>query len=148
VLELGANVGYFSVQGGQAVTSACYVAVEPHPISHEVCRSNLDLNGVASVQVIAAAATADPSVSSIQLHVPADQRALPTVAFLAADSELPPGMGKKRSWRLTCPRSTYGPCSTVSTCSSSTSRAKNTRYSRPPAVDGRVRRATRSARRR
>jgi FkbM family methyltransferase len=96
VLELGANVGYFSVQGGQAVTSARYVAVEPHPLSREVCRSNLDLNAVSSVQLIGAAAVADPSVSSIQLLVPADQYPLPTVAFLAADSELPPGMGQER----------------------------------------------------
>jgi FkbM family methyltransferase len=96
VLELGANVGYFSVQGGQAVTSARYVAVEPHPVSCEVCRSNLDLNAITSVQLIGAAAVADRSVSSIQLLVPADQHALPTVAFLAADSELPQGMRQEK----------------------------------------------------
>jgi FkbM family methyltransferase len=95
VLELGANVGYFSVQGGEAVTSARYVAVEPHPFSREVCASNLDLNGITSVQLVGAAAVADPSVSSIQLLVPADQRTLPTVAFLAADSELPHAMARE-----------------------------------------------------
>lgn len=95
VLELGANVGYFSVQGGRAVTSARYVAVEPHPVSRDICRSNLDLNGVTSVQLLGAAAVADPFVSSIQLLVPADQRALPTVAFLAPDSELPPEMARE-----------------------------------------------------
>jgi FkbM family methyltransferase len=92
VLELGANVGYFSVQGGRAVTSARYVAVEPHPVSRDICRSNLDLNGVTSVQLLGAAAVADPTVSSMQLLVPADQRALPTVAFVSADSELPSEM--------------------------------------------------------
>jgi FkbM family methyltransferase len=92
VLELGANVGYFSVQGGRVVTSASYVAVEPHPLSREVCSSNLELNGIASIQLLGAAAVADPSVSWIQLLVPVDQRALPTVAFLEADSELPRGM--------------------------------------------------------
>jgi FkbM family methyltransferase len=96
VLELGANVGYFSVQGGRTVTSARYVAVEPHPVSREVCRSNLDLNAITSVQLIGAAAVSDSSVSSIQLLVPADQHALPTVAFLAADSELPQGMGQEK----------------------------------------------------
>jgi Methyltransferase FkbM domain len=35
---------------------------------------------------------ADPTVSSMQLLVPADQRALPTVAFVSADSELPSEM--------------------------------------------------------
>src|SRR3712207_7346831 len=38
VLELGANVGYFSVQGALAAPQARYTAVEPHPFSVDVCR--------------------------------------------------------------------------------------------------------------
>jgi FkbM family methyltransferase len=92
VLELGANVGYFSVQGGRAAPWVRHVAVEPHPLSAEVCRANLALNHVESVEVVEAAAVADPGVSSVPLHVPADQQATPTVAFLPADTELPAGM--------------------------------------------------------
>ena len=92
VLELGANVGYFSVQGAKAAPSVRYVAVEPHPVSLEMCRANLSLNAVRNVELIGAAAVADPDASSVQLRVPSDQLATPTVAFMAGDHELPPDM--------------------------------------------------------
>jgi FkbM family methyltransferase len=92
VLELGANVGYFSVQGARAAPHARYVAVEPHPFSAQVCRANLALNDAASVELVAAAAVADREVRSVRLLVPADQRATPTVAFAPDGTELPPGM--------------------------------------------------------
>ena len=83
VLELGTNVGYFAVQGGRAAPGVRYVAVEPHPVSAEACRTHLALNGVTSVELIQAAAVGDPAVSSVPLLVPADQAATPTVAFLS-----------------------------------------------------------------
>lgn len=92
VLELGANVGYFTVQGGKAAPRARYVAVEPHPLSLDTCRLNLNLNGVRSVELIAAAAVADPAVPSVQLLVPSEQRATPTVAYLLSHTELPGAM--------------------------------------------------------
>jgi len=92
VLELGTNIGYFAVQGGRAAPRARYVAVEPHPLSAEICRTHLRINQVASVEVVEAAAVADAAVSSVALHVPADQASTPTVAFLAADTELPSEM--------------------------------------------------------
>jgi FkbM family methyltransferase len=95
VLELGANVGYFAVQGGRAAPSAKYVAVEPHPFSAQVCRAHLALNSVTSVEVVQAAAVADPSVSLVTLQVPGDQRATPTVAFLGDDTELPLRMRRR-----------------------------------------------------
>ncbi|MCV2489278.1 FkbM family methyltransferase [Geodermatophilus sp. YIM 151500] len=94
VLELGANVGYFSVQGGLAAPDVRYVAVEPHPLSAAVCREHLALNDVGSVEVVEAAAVADPAVSSVRLQVPADQQSTPTVAFLAGDTELPAEMAR------------------------------------------------------
>ena len=94
VLELGANVGYFSVQGGRAAPGIRHVAVEPHPLSAEICRTNLALNHVTSVEVVEAAAVADATVSSVPLLVPADQQATPTVAFLSPDTELPPDMAR------------------------------------------------------
>jgi FkbM family methyltransferase len=92
VLELGTNVGWFAVQGGRAAPGVRYVAVEPHPFSAEICRSHLALNSVMSVEVLEAAAVADPAVSSVPLLVPADQAATPTVAFLSMDTELPADM--------------------------------------------------------
>jgi FkbM family methyltransferase len=92
VLELGTNVGYFAVQGGRAAPGVRYVAVEPHPVSAGVCRTHLALNSVTSVEVVEAAAVADPAVATVALHVPAGQAATPTVAFLSPDTELPADM--------------------------------------------------------
>ena len=92
VLELGTNIGYFAVQGGRAAPGVRYVAVEPHPVSAQLCRTHLALNSVTSVEVLEAAAVADPAVASVALLVPADQAAAPTVAFLSSDTELPADM--------------------------------------------------------
>jgi FkbM family methyltransferase len=92
VLELGTNVGYFAVQGARAAPGVHYVAVEPHPVSVEICRAHLALNRVTSVEVVEAAAVANPAPSSVPLLVPADQAATPTVAFLSSDTELPADM--------------------------------------------------------
>jgi FkbM family methyltransferase len=94
VLELGANVGYFTVQAARAAPGIRHVAVEPHPLSVEICRANLELNQITSVQLVAAAAVADPGVSTVRLSVPADQAATPTVAFLPAGTELPGNMAR------------------------------------------------------
>jgi FkbM family methyltransferase len=116
ILELGANVGYFTVQGARAAPRARYVAVEPHPVSAEVCRANLALNGIGSVELVQAAAVPragrpgmpgsgyPPAPGSecpevpgsecppVELRVPAGQLATPTVAFLGDGTELPPPM--------------------------------------------------------
>jgi FkbM family methyltransferase len=89
VVELGANIGYFAVQGGRAAPGTRHVAVEPHPYSAEICRTHLALNSVTSVELIEAAAVDSPALASVALSVPADQQATPTIAFLADDSELP-----------------------------------------------------------
>jgi FkbM family methyltransferase len=92
ILELGANVGYFTVQGARAAPEARYIAVEPYPASARVCRANLELNRVTSVELVAAAAVAGAEPSAVELRVPADQLASPTVAFVGAGTELPEPM--------------------------------------------------------
>jgi FkbM family methyltransferase len=94
IVELGANVGYYTVQGAVAAPGARYVAVEPHPTSLDVCRANLELNRVTSVELVAAAAVADPEVGTVSIQVPAEQLETPTVAFVADGSELPPDMAR------------------------------------------------------
>jgi FkbM family methyltransferase len=94
ILELGANVGYFTVQGAKAAPRARYIAVEPHPASARVCRANLELNRVESVELVTAAAVARTELPVVELHVPWDQLATPTVAFIGADSELPEPMSR------------------------------------------------------
>jgi FkbM family methyltransferase len=92
ILELGANVGYFTVQGARAAPGARYVAVEPYPASARVCRANLDLNRVTSVELVTAAAVAGARLPAVELRVPGDQLASPTVAFVGAGTELPEPM--------------------------------------------------------
>jgi FkbM family methyltransferase len=94
VRELGANVGYFTVQAQRAAPGVRHVAVEPHPFSARICRANLALNGVDSVQLVEAAAVAEPDLATVRLHVPADQLGAPTVAFLPGDNELPSSMAR------------------------------------------------------
>jgi FkbM family methyltransferase len=103
VLELGANVGYFSVQGGRAAPGVRHVAVEPHPFSAEICRTHLVMNQVTSVEVVEAAAVADTAVASVPLLVPAGQQATPTVAFVPADTELPAEMARNVTTVLDVP---------------------------------------------
>jgi FkbM family methyltransferase len=103
ILELGANVGYFSVQGARVAPATRYVAVEPHPTSLQVCRANLALNGIDSVRLVAAAAVADPRVSAVRLSVPSDQLGTPTVAFLGPDTELPADMARGVTTTLDVP---------------------------------------------
>ncbi|MDQ4094577.1 MAG: FkbM family methyltransferase [Actinomycetota bacterium] len=92
VLELGANVGYYAVQGTSAAPGVQYTAVEPHPTSLWLCRANLALNGITSVNLVAAAAVADPAAGIARLLVPRDQLPAPTVAFVDGDAELPQRM--------------------------------------------------------
>jgi len=103
ILELGANVGYFTVQGARAGPHARYVAVEPYPASARVCRANLELNRVESVELVTAAAVANTELSAVELQVPWDQLATPTVAFIGADTELPERMRRRITQTISVP---------------------------------------------
>ncbi len=103
ILELGANVGYFTVQGARAAPQARYLAVEPYPASASVCRANLQLNRVQSVELVTAAAVADTEPAAVELHVPSDQLAAPTVAFLGAGTELPERMRRHLARTIAVP---------------------------------------------
>jgi FkbM family methyltransferase len=103
IVELGTNVGYFAVQGAKVAPHARYVAVEPHPVSARVCRQNLALNGITSVEVVAAAAAADPAAKTTRLVIPWEQLRTPTVAFMAAESELPDGMARRAGTAIEVP---------------------------------------------
>ena len=103
ILELGANIGYFTVQGAKAGPQARYVAVEPHPFSARVCRANLELNRVGSVELVTAAAAAGTAPPAVELRVPLDQLATPTVAFVGADTELPEPMSRHVTQTISVP---------------------------------------------
>lgn len=95
ILELGANVGYYTVQGATASPNSTYTAVEPHPHAIAVCEANLALNQVGNVSLVKAAAVADPAVRSVTLTVPQrDHFSVPTGSFLPSATEIGGGPTK------------------------------------------------------
>lgn len=89
ILEIGANLGYYTVQGASAAPTTPYTAVEPHPVTASYLRRNLGLNHLTHVRVIEAAAVDDASAGAMDLLVPdADPDAAPAGAFLADADEI------------------------------------------------------------
>jgi len=89
VLELGANVGYYTVQGALAAPATPYRAVEPHPETAAVLRRNLALNHCTHVEVVEGAAVPTDGAGRVQLLVPdADHFATPAGALIAGRSEI------------------------------------------------------------
>lgn len=88
IVEVGANIGYYTVQGAVAAPSARYRSVEANPESVAVLRRNLELNGLADVEVVAAAAVGEGDPRSLRLALPDQERyAAPTGAYLSTGSE-------------------------------------------------------------
>ena len=86
IAEIGANIGYFTVQGASAAPGTPYRSVEPHPISANALRENVSLNGLANVEIIESAAVRDSTVTSVALCVPElDHYGTPAGAFVAGD---------------------------------------------------------------
>jgi FkbM family methyltransferase len=101
IVEIGANIGYYTVQGALAAPDTPYVCVEAHPDSAAIVARNVALNGLTNVQVVHAAVVADPSVESIELALPDEEQYLaPTAAFLATGTE---GVGERRASQRTIP---------------------------------------------
>lgn len=87
VLEIGANVGLFSVIGGRKA-SASYTAIEPLPEVAAVVRANLERNGLISIQVIEGAAIAGDEERTVHISVPDEHHAAPVGAHLVDDVEV------------------------------------------------------------
>ena len=83
ILEIGANVGYFTVHGAAAAPCIPYTAVEPHPVSAHYLRKNLNVNNISHVNVVQAAVVGSVLTTHMQLMVPqADPDATPAGAYL------------------------------------------------------------------
>lgn len=86
IVELGANVGYYTIGGG-AVARGTYTAYEPHPRSCAALRGNLELNGISRVEVIEAAAVSDTATAQVELVCPTgSDRAAPSGAMVKGSS--------------------------------------------------------------
>jgi FkbM family methyltransferase len=88
IVELGANIGYYTVQGATAAPTARYVTVEANPSSAEIVRRNVELNGLSQVEVVAAAAVGDGDAARVELALPdRESYTVPTGAYLSAGAE-------------------------------------------------------------
>ena len=92
VLEIGANIGYYTIQGALAAPDIPYTSVEAHPVSVELLRRNLALNSVSSVSVVAAAVVGTATQDFVELALPdLEKMTAPTGAFLSVGTE---GVGR------------------------------------------------------
>jgi FkbM family methyltransferase len=90
VLEIGANVGYFTVFGARALASGRYVAVEPHPVSSSLLRRNIGANHLTNVDVIQAAVVGSSPLREVELGVPAaDPDGAPAGAYVIGVGDSP-----------------------------------------------------------
>lgn len=87
VLEIGGNVGLFTVIGGKVATGS-YTVVEPVPSIAGVLRRNLATNNLPRVDVLEAAVIAGPTEETVHLSIPDEGRSAPVGAFLAGASEV------------------------------------------------------------
>ena len=89
ILEVGGNVGFYTVCGGLSAPGADYTVVEPHPSTVRILRRNLALNGLDRIRVIEAAVVGAKTSERMTLAVPAaDQDEAPPGSFLAQGGEL------------------------------------------------------------
>ena len=88
IVEVGANVGLFTVLGGLA-TRGSYVAVEPVPEIADLLNRNIARNGLAGkIEVRQAAAIAASIESPVEINVPNEGRGAPVGAHLMERSEV------------------------------------------------------------
>lgn len=82
IVEIGANIGYFTVQGAVAASDTQYHTHEPHPTSAAVVRRNVELNHLDNVTVHEVAVVADDS-TEVTLNIPeVDRYSTPAGAFI------------------------------------------------------------------
>lgn len=83
ILEIGANIGYYTVIGAMEAPRTKYVAVEPHPNSAKMIRENLEINKIENVTVIEGAVVGGKIAEQMKLIIPSDDHQItPTTAHL------------------------------------------------------------------
>jgi FkbM family methyltransferase len=89
ILEIGANIGFYTVCGARHAGGTHYTAVEPHPHTARVLRRNLELNRLTKVKVVESAVVGCKTAERMRLVVPlADQDDAPPGSFLQSGGEL------------------------------------------------------------
>ncbi|MBC7951780.1 MAG: FkbM family methyltransferase [Rhodospirillaceae bacterium] len=83
VLEIGCNVGFYTVLGGKAAPGT-YTVVEPLPEMADILRRNLALNKLERVDVVEAAVLPAPADANLQMSLPDEGRETLIGAHLAS----------------------------------------------------------------
>jgi len=81
VLEIGGNVGLFTVIGARAAPGS-YTVVEPVPLVAATLRANLARNGLTTVEVLQAAVIPGDCARDVTLNLPAEDWSMPVGAHL------------------------------------------------------------------
>lgn len=88
ILEIGANIGFYTVLGARAAANSPYTAVEPHPMSASILHENVALNDLRNVEIVEGAVVGARSSRSAELMIPAgDSDIAPGGAYLAIGVE-------------------------------------------------------------
>ena len=99
ILEVGGNVGLFTVVGAHAARGS-YTVVEPVPGNAAVLRGNLARNAMLSVEVLEAAAIPGDQPRDVTLNVPDEGRDTPVGAHLLDGVEV---SGRSTQSQITVP---------------------------------------------
>ena len=65
VIDVGANIGLYSLLAASRVGAGTVIALEPHPVAAVRLRKNVALNGLGNVEVLAEAAGAEPGTAQL-----------------------------------------------------------------------------------
>ncbi len=81
VLEIGGNIGFYSVIGGRR-SKATYSVIEPIPENVAILRENLRRNGISRLEVIEGAVIPSSKAQRVKLNIPDEGRGAPVGAHL------------------------------------------------------------------
>lgn len=87
ILELGANIGYYTVLGALAAPDSTYTAVEANPVTADALEMNILANHLANVTVVRAAVVGSDEPPVMDLMLPDLEPSVPTGAYLSAGTE-------------------------------------------------------------
>ena len=74
VVEIGGNIGYFTIFGARHASIKEYVVVEPLPYNFGLLTKNIELNGLENVRALQAAVTGEIEPKQIRFFVPKDEK--------------------------------------------------------------------------
>lgn len=97
IIEMGANIGYFTMVGAAASDKSNYTSIEANPFTAKSVEQNLNLNKINNVNLIVAAVTSENNVDSIDLHIPIEEGndVAPTGAYIDGGESISRGSVKK-----------------------------------------------------